>query len=379
LRFEVLYANGVQHEVELQGTTATLGRDPSCDLVLNDAKCSRRHAVIEAGPQGMSIRDNGSANGIFLNGRKVERSPLVEGDIVRLGETVLKVLPENITGTLMMGPDEMADFQETEPIARPAGLAGPPPRSPAAPPPPGPVAQAPPEPVAPPITAPAIAVPPPPPPPRPEPPKPEPPRPAPEAKPAPPPRPGPPPPPAPPAAAPRSGPRLPRGPLSAPASRPRATPGDNRPLTVTALAVLWLASAAFVLAASIGAVAFGGLGGRTAAGAGLLGLLGAAVAMAVAWGLWSSAPWARMAQLALSGVGILVCPLTLASLATLAYMLREDAKRHFAGEPTSEEARGQTEVAFTLAIVGTLLLGLLVSAIALIVAWPYVRKLLSPE
>ncbi|MGE0453536.1 MAG: FHA domain-containing protein [Vicinamibacteria bacterium] len=368
MRFEVLYANGVQHEVELQGTTATLGRDPSCDLVLNDAKCSRRHAVIEAGPQGMSIRDNGSANGIFLNGRKVERSPLTEGDIVRLGETVLKVLPENITGTLMMGPDEMADFQETEPIARPGGLGG---ATPAGPPPkPAPPPQPPPKAAPPAVTAPS---------PRPEPPKPEPPRPAPpEAKAAPPPRPAPPPPPAPPAAT-ATSPRAPRPPVAGPAWRPRPVASDERPLTVTALAVLWLASAAFVLAAAVGAVSFGQLEGRFAAGAGLLGLLGVALSLAVAWGLWKSAPWARMAQLALSGVGVLLCPLTLASLATLAYMLREDAKRHFSGEETEEEPRGQTEVAFTLAIVGTLLLGLLVSAIALIVAWPYVRKLLSPE
>ena len=57
-----------------------VGRDPSCDLVLNDVKCSRRHAVVEAGPHGLAIRDTGSANGVFLNGKKVDRSALKEGD-----------------------------------------------------------------------------------------------------------------------------------------------------------------------------------------------------------------------------------------------------------------------------------------------------------
>ena len=47
---------------------ATVGRDPSSDLVLNDPKCSRRHAVIEAGAEGITIRDSGSANGVFVNG-----------------------------------------------------------------------------------------------------------------------------------------------------------------------------------------------------------------------------------------------------------------------------------------------------------------------
>ena len=62
-----------------------MGRDPSCDLVLNDLKCSRRHAVVEAGPDGLAIRDTGSANGIFVNGKKIERSALKAGDVVRLG------------------------------------------------------------------------------------------------------------------------------------------------------------------------------------------------------------------------------------------------------------------------------------------------------
>src|SRR5207249_1207974 len=76
VKFRVQYPNASGHEVELEGTVAILGRDPSCDLVLNDVKCSRRHAVVEAGPQGLAIRDTGSANGIFLNGKKVDRSPL---------------------------------------------------------------------------------------------------------------------------------------------------------------------------------------------------------------------------------------------------------------------------------------------------------------
>ena len=102
MRFEVVHPTGASHEVELQGTVATLGRDPTCDLVLNDPKCSRRHAVLEAGPQGIAIRDSGSANGIYVNGRKTERAALQEGDIVKLGDVQLKVLPEDIPGTLVM-------------------------------------------------------------------------------------------------------------------------------------------------------------------------------------------------------------------------------------------------------------------------------------
>jgi hypothetical protein len=126
VKFRVQYPNGSGHEVVLEGTIAILGRDPSCDLVLNDVKCSRRHAVVEAGPQGLAIRDTGSANGVYVNGRKVERSALKDDDLVRLGDVELTVLPEEMPGTLVMGPQEIE--AAVTPVPRPIA----PPPAPAA-------------------------------------------------------------------------------------------------------------------------------------------------------------------------------------------------------------------------------------------------------
>ena len=134
MKFEVRYPGTAPHDVELQGTVAVLGRDPSCDLVLSDSKCSRRHAVLEAGPQGIVIRDAGSANGVFVNDKKVERAALREGDVIRLGDVVLKVLPEEMPGTLMMSPEEMeagAPVAEAPVPAAPPAPAAPPSRVPA--------------------------------------------------------------------------------------------------------------------------------------------------------------------------------------------------------------------------------------------------------
>ena len=131
MRFEVRYPTGAQHEVELSGSVAVLGRDPSSDLVLNDAKCSRRHAVLEAGPEGIAIRDAGSANGILVNGKKVERAQLGVGDVVRLGEVTLKVLAEEVPGTLVMAPEDIEDFGGTRPVQPgPSDLGTPPPTRP---------------------------------------------------------------------------------------------------------------------------------------------------------------------------------------------------------------------------------------------------------
>src|SRR6266704_270950 len=92
MKFEIRYPTGSTHTVEYTQTLVSVGRDPTCDVVLNDAKCSRRHAVIEAGPTGLAVRDTGSANGVFLNGRKVERATLEDGDFLRMGEVIIKIL-----------------------------------------------------------------------------------------------------------------------------------------------------------------------------------------------------------------------------------------------------------------------------------------------
>ena len=88
--------------MEFPGSVATVGRDPSSDLVLNDPKCSRRHAVIETSGDGITIRDSGSANGVFVNGKKTERSRIRDGDVIKVGDVVVTVLPEAASGTVVM-------------------------------------------------------------------------------------------------------------------------------------------------------------------------------------------------------------------------------------------------------------------------------------
>src|SRR5688500_20199727 len=86
VKFAVRYPGGAVHEIVIDGGIAVVGRDPSCDLVLNDPKSSRRHAVVESAPDGLVIRDTGSANGISVNGKKTERSPLRPGDVSPVGD-----------------------------------------------------------------------------------------------------------------------------------------------------------------------------------------------------------------------------------------------------------------------------------------------------
>ncbi|HEY8582954.1 MAG TPA: DUF3662 and FHA domain-containing protein [Capillimicrobium sp.] len=66
---------------------AVLGRSRDCDITVDDANVSRRHAEVRPGPQGWTVADLGSTNGVRVNGRPVGRSPhpLQSGDRVELG------------------------------------------------------------------------------------------------------------------------------------------------------------------------------------------------------------------------------------------------------------------------------------------------------
>ncbi|MEM7232955.1 MAG: FHA domain-containing protein [Planctomycetota bacterium] len=70
--------------------TFTIGRSPKTDLRLTDNKVSRVHCQIEESGNGHVIVDLDSANGTVVNGDRVKKVTLKEGDFIRLGFTMLK-------------------------------------------------------------------------------------------------------------------------------------------------------------------------------------------------------------------------------------------------------------------------------------------------
>jgi hypothetical protein len=67
---------------------ATIGRSRECDVMLEDSGISRRHAEIRQGPDGWTVQDLGSTNGVRVNGEHVRGVwPLAPGDRVELGST----------------------------------------------------------------------------------------------------------------------------------------------------------------------------------------------------------------------------------------------------------------------------------------------------
>lgn len=78
-------------EFSLQDGSYILGRDSTCDLVLNAQGVSRRHAKIEVNGQVVTVSDLGSSNGIFINGLQVQEKELHQGDIISFAHVALEV------------------------------------------------------------------------------------------------------------------------------------------------------------------------------------------------------------------------------------------------------------------------------------------------
>jgi ABC-type multidrug transport system ATPase subunit len=71
--------------VPYAGRPLTIGRDPGNDLVLDDLNISRRHAVLEPGPDGPQLVDLRSRNGTRHEGVPIARATLSEGSQIGIG------------------------------------------------------------------------------------------------------------------------------------------------------------------------------------------------------------------------------------------------------------------------------------------------------
>ncbi|MFY9492307.1 MAG: ATP-binding cassette domain-containing protein [Mycobacterium sp.] len=67
----------------------TIGRATDNDIVIPDVLASRHHATLIPTPGGMEIVDNRSINGTFVNGTRVDKALLDEGDVVTIGNVDL--------------------------------------------------------------------------------------------------------------------------------------------------------------------------------------------------------------------------------------------------------------------------------------------------
>ena len=75
----------------LPGSIKTMGRAPGADFMMDAAMVSRLHCRLSAGPSELQVEDLDSTNGTFVNGRRVERGVLKNGDRLGVGRVMLTV------------------------------------------------------------------------------------------------------------------------------------------------------------------------------------------------------------------------------------------------------------------------------------------------
>lgn len=96
-----------------------MGRSPECEFViLNDPKCSRKHAFVHWTSNGCEITSSSENNKLWVNGKEVSQAILCDNDIVRLGETDLQFNLTSLPATA--SPGQTPNYQAAPAPYRPS-------------------------------------------------------------------------------------------------------------------------------------------------------------------------------------------------------------------------------------------------------------------
>jgi len=87
MRFRLRY---LHHDLELLEGQFVVGRSATCQLSLDDALVSRRHAMFVVSEAGVTVEDLQSRNGVIVNGQRISsRVPVQPGDKITIGSQEL--------------------------------------------------------------------------------------------------------------------------------------------------------------------------------------------------------------------------------------------------------------------------------------------------
>ena len=94
------YEESGRHEVvALSREWTRIGRSMAADLRFDDATVSRRHALVVNQSEGVRVLDDRSLNGVYVNGSRVEWSPLTDGDEIAIGRHTLYFMDTATVGS----------------------------------------------------------------------------------------------------------------------------------------------------------------------------------------------------------------------------------------------------------------------------------------
>ena len=90
--FEVTVKLGERLVTKFRGQgEMTIGRDPSCELMLDNLGVSRRHAQLREVGDRYLVEDLNSTNGVFVDTRRVTTAQVSPGDEIKIGKFILTI------------------------------------------------------------------------------------------------------------------------------------------------------------------------------------------------------------------------------------------------------------------------------------------------
>ena len=81
----LLRKDGSTKDFPILSSVTVIGRREDCDLCIPLMVVSKRHCQVSFEQDKLNIRDLGSRNGTFINGRQIEESALNPGDRIQIG------------------------------------------------------------------------------------------------------------------------------------------------------------------------------------------------------------------------------------------------------------------------------------------------------
>lgn len=110
----VIFGGQDQGKYALEKDRMVVGRDPACEITIDNLGISRQHCAFEIRGDSFLIQDLGSSNGTYVNGKKVSQFFLNDGDEVVIGKYTLRFSNEGQTKEVpdrdMSVPDTMNTY-----------------------------------------------------------------------------------------------------------------------------------------------------------------------------------------------------------------------------------------------------------------------------
>lgn len=112
-----MFKGADRRDFPLTNSKTIIGRKQDCTLRIPTRDVSRQHCEIVLDKVGPIVRDLGSANGTYVNGKRVAESPLAPGDtltigpvhfIVQLNGQPMRITPHDVRKPEMPKPAEPA-------------------------------------------------------------------------------------------------------------------------------------------------------------------------------------------------------------------------------------------------------------------------------